>query len=165
MPRPRRTRAKARALLGLLALVLALPPTRAGAVPSQLSTIAGGVGDGGRATTASLRDAYSVAADQMGNTYVADSAHNRVRMIASNGTISTVAGKDGYGYNGDGGLATNAALYAPFGVAIDTDGSLLIADTKNNRVRKVAKTGLITTVAGAGVPGFSGDGGPATAAK
>ena len=82
----------------------------------------------------------------------------------SNGTITTVAGNGEYGYSGDGGPATSASLYGPSGVAVDSAGNLYIADQGNNVIRKVSG-GTITTVAGNGIEGFSGDGGPATSAS
>ena len=85
---------------------------------------------------------------------------------ATAGTITTVAGNGINGSSGDGGPATSASLSAPLGVALDSSGNLFIADSYNNRIRKVdVVTGLITTVAGSGCCGFSGDGGPATNAK
>lgn len=151
-------------MLGLILCAWAIP-FGAEALPTQISTFAGGIGDGGPALRASIRDAYGIAADSLGNVYVADSAHHRVRRVATDGTITTVAGRDGYGYNGDGGLAVDATLYQPFGVAVDAGDSLIIADTQNHRIRKISVTGVISTIAGVGVKGFSGDGGPATAAK
>src|SRR5207247_3916186 len=81
------------------------------------------------------------------------------------GIITTVAGTGGGGFSGDGGPATSASLSSPDGVAVDTAGNLYIADRFNNRVRKVSTAGNITTVAGNGIQGFSGDGGPATSAS
>ena len=79
--------------------------------------------------------------------------------------ITTVAGNGVFGFGGDGGPATSASLASPIGVAVDGTGNLFIADLANNRVRKVDTAGIITTVAGNGAPGFSGDGGPATSAN
>jgi DNA-binding beta-propeller fold protein YncE len=102
--------------------------------------------------------------DTLGNLFIADSANYRIRMVDTNGTIRTVAGH-GFGSSGDGGAATNANLYYPSGVAVDASGNLFIADTQNHRIRKVDTNGLITTVAGNGTNGYSGDGGTATSAK
>lgn len=128
---------------------------------------AGYSGDGGAATSAELNYPSCVAVDGSGNIYVADTSNNRIRMVAaSTGIITTVAGNGSYGYGGDGGAATNAYLALPAGVAADTCGNLYIADTGNNRIRKVPlSTGTISTVAGNGTAGYSGDGGSATSAK
>ena len=127
---------------------------------------AGYSGDGGPATSAQLNSPWGVAVDAAGNLYIADTDNNRVRKVAANGTISTVAGIGTFGYSGDGGPATNAQLSWPRGVAVDAAGNLYIVDHENNRIRKVAAaTGIITTVAGNGTADYSGDGGPATSAE
>jgi sugar lactone lactonase YvrE len=141
----------------------------AGCVPPQLSgTIAtvagGGVGDGGPASNANLSFPYGVAVDAAGNLYIADTDNHRVREVSTLGTITTVAGTGTPGFSGDGGPATSAGLYSPQGVAVDAAGNLYIAEHYNYRVRKVSTSGTITTVAGNGSYGFSGDGGPATSA-
>jgi uncharacterized protein (TIGR03437 family) len=118
-------------------------------------------GDGGPATSAQLAP-VGVAVDGSGNIFIAD--NGRIRKVTPQGTITTVAGRGSGGFGGDGGPATSAGL-APVGVAVDASGNLLIADWGNNRIRKVTPQGIITTVAGEGAYGFSGDGGPATAAK
>lgn len=123
-------------------------------------------GDGGPATAASMYAPTACALDSAGNLYVADDANSVIRKIsASTGIITTVAGNgvnagtSGGAFNGDGGLATNAELNHPFGVAVDSSGNLFISDTSNQRVRKVdAETGIITTVAGNGTYGYSGSG-------
>ena len=120
-------------------------------------------GDGGPASSASLGQPFGVAVDSAGNLYIADTPNNRIRKV-SGGTITTVAGNGAYAFSGDGGPATSASLNQPFGVAVDSAGNLYIADSDNNRIRKVSG-GTITTVAGNGVGGFSGDGGPATGAS
>jgi uncharacterized protein (TIGR03437 family) len=128
--------------------------------------ILGSSGDGGPATAATMNTPLDLAVDRMGNVYVAESANNRVRRIGTDGKITTVAGTGKNDFGGDGGLAVNAHLSNPFGVALDSAGNLYIADPGNARVRRVAAaTGMITTVAGNGEFGFSGDDGPATAAQ
>jgi uncharacterized protein (TIGR03437 family) len=126
---------------------------------------AGGNGDGGAATSAQLNAPQGVAVDSSGNVYIADTANGRVRKVSASGTISTVAGSGAIGYGGDGGAATSAQLYTPSAVAVDAAGNLYIADFSNNRIRKVSTSGTITTVAGNGNSGFTGDGGPATSAN
>jgi sugar lactone lactonase YvrE len=107
-----------------------------------------------------------LALDNKGSLYIADSGNNRIRRVDSvTGIITTVAGSSAaYGDTGDGGQATNARLALPAGVAISSDGGLYIADTGNNRVRRVARNGVIAAAAGSGKPGFSGDGGAAAMA-
>jgi uncharacterized protein (TIGR03437 family) len=140
-----------------------------------ITTVAGNgvgfAGDNGPATSAQLDYPESAAVDFAGNLYIADTYNNRIRKVwISNGVITTVAGTGpsgdtaGRGYGGDGGPATSAQLYLPAGVAVDSVGNLYIADWGNSRIRKVSN-GVITTVAGNGVPGFSGDNGPATSAQ
>ena len=128
---------------------------------------AGFSGDGGPATSASLRFPAGTAVDPSGNLFIADGLNNRIRRVdAATGTITTVAGNGAFGFSGDGGPATDASLRFPRGVAVDASGNLLIADASNHRIRRVdASTGVITTVAGDGGSGFSGDGGPATSAS
>jgi trimeric autotransporter adhesin len=122
-------------------------------------------GDGGPATSAQLAVPQEVAVDSSGIVYVADAANDRVRRISPGGVISTVAGNGSQGFAGDGGPATQAELNAPQGVAADSAGNVYIADGFNDRIRKVSPQGIITTVAGNGTQGFSGDGGPATSAQ
>ena len=124
-------------------------------------------GDGGPATIASLSFPQGVAVDVAGNVLISDSSSNRIRKVnAITGIITTVAGTGLQGYTGDGGAATSADLSGPYGVALDGTGNLFISDSGNNVVRRVdAVTGIITTVAGDGIAGYSGDGGPATKAN
>lgn len=122
----------------------------------------GSSGDGGMSFNAGLYNPRAVALDRSGNLYIADQNNNRIRRVDTNYVITTFAGKGSAGYSGDGGMATNALLYAPNGVALDSAGNLFIADCSNNRIRKVDTNGIITTFAGKGTSGFSGDGNQAT---
>jgi uncharacterized protein (TIGR03437 family) len=122
-------------------------------------------GDGGPAINASLWTPSGVAVDAGGNVFISDSGNGRVRKINASGIITTVDGNGSFGFSGDGGPATSASLYSPLGVAVDSVGNLYIADNTNQRIRKVGASGTIATVAGNGIFGFSGDGGPATSAK
>jgi hypothetical protein len=124
-------------------------------------------GDGGPATSAKITQPMSIVLDAVGDIYFEDWGSVRIRMVtASTGDISTVAGNGSWGYSGDGGLATAAELNSSFGVVVDTAGNIYIADSANNRIRKVtASTGDISTVAGNGAAGYSGDGGAATSAE
>ena len=123
-------------------------------------------GDNIAANTAVLNDPEDVAIDAAGNLYIADQANHRVRKVSgSSGVINTVAGTGSTGYNGDNIAAASATLSYPAGVAVDSSGNLYIADAGNQRIRKVtAATGVITTVAGTGSPGYNGDNIAATGA-
>jgi sugar lactone lactonase YvrE len=134
-----------------------------------ITTVAGnGVegysGDGAAATSAQLHNPFAVAVDAAGSLYIADSLNDRVRRV-SGGIITTVAGSGAQGFGGDGGPAASALLFMPTGVAVDGTGNLLIADYGNDRIRRVSPAGTITTLAGNGVRGYAGDGGPATSAQ
>lgn len=137
--------------------------------PNGIITTIGGTGiegfsgDGGPATSANIGRAVALAIDSAGDIFFADSPQQRIRVIGANGIINTVAGNGNPGFSGDGGPATSAMLDFPDGVAVDNAGNLLIADTGNHVIRKVA-SGIINTIAGNANEGFSGDGGPATAA-
>ena len=125
-------------------------------------------GDGGLATDASIRKAYDVAVDSAGNLFIADTHNHVIRKVdATTGIINTVVGQgERAGFEGDGGLATNAKLNSPTGVYVDATGNIFAVDTKNDVIRKVdATTNIINTVAGNGIAGFSGDGGLATLAQ
>jgi sugar lactone lactonase YvrE len=143
-----------------------------------ISTCAGGsttgvLGDNGPATEASLGYPQDVAVDTAGNLYIPDTEHQSIRKVTtSTGIITTVAGGNQSGFSGDGGLATSARLSDPAGIAVDSAGNLYIADQGNNVIRKVSSSnGVISTVVGnssggsAPLPGYSGDGGPATSAQ
>ncbi len=134
-----------------------------------ITTIAGNgtsgfSGDNAAATAAQLGGPRGVAVDTHGNVFIADQGNGRIRKVDPAGIITTVAGNGTPGYNGDGISATAAELFNPYGVAVDTSGSIYIADVDNERIRKIDGSGTISTVAGTGAPGFGGDGGPATAA-
>jgi sugar lactone lactonase YvrE len=134
-----------------------------------ITTVAGGgtnyPGDGGVATEAGLWYPQGVAVDAKGNLFIADSWNNRIRKVDTNGIITTAAGNGTAGYSGDGGVAANAELSYPQGLAVDVNGNLFLADADNNRIRKLDTNGIITTVAGNGTWGYSGDGGPANHAE
>ena len=136
-----------------------------------MTTIAGtGIlgfsGDGGPATSAQMNQPMMTAEDTAGNVYVSDNQSNRIRRIATNGTISTYVNAIGQtGYNGDNIAAGQASLNNPNGIVFDSAGNLLIADTLNNRIRRVSPSGTITTVAGNGQGAYAGDNGPATSAS
>ncbi len=138
-------------------------------VSYNISTVAGSSfsGDGGPAALGILSQPEGIAVDVRGNIYVADADDHRVRKIAPNGTIQTVAGNGFAGFSGDDGPAGAAQLNAPYGLCFDRNGNLFIADLGNKRVRKISSDGKITTVAGGGgiAPGGNGDGGPAVNAK
>jgi trimeric autotransporter adhesin len=137
-------------------------------------------GDGGQATNAGLYLyqgsylSYGMAVNPAGELFIADAGNHRIRKVDTNGIITTIAGTNSFGLSGDGGPAVNAQLFAPSGVAVDDFGNVFIADTSNNRIRKVDVTGVITTVAGTNIsgffsnghnPGFSGDDGLAVNAN
>ena len=136
------------------------------------NTIAGFSGDGGEATSAELSLSASLgvgspgglAVDSGGNLFIADMGNNRIRRVSSSGVITTVAGPGKSGFYGDGGPAVGAELRLPTGIALDNAGNLFFSERGTNRVRKIAVSGIITTVAGGGNGGFAGDGGPATSA-
>ena len=138
--------------------------------PGSLKTIAGNgtagyAGNGGLATLAELNIPDGIGFDPAGNLYIADSVNNVVRKVDTKGNITTFAGNGTKGYSGDGAQAANAELDQPFSVTADTAGNLYISDTGNQVIRKVSTAGVISTFAGTGATGHSGDGGPATAAK
>jgi RHS repeat-associated protein len=139
--------------------------------PGYINTVAGKgtqgySGDGAAAVNAQIYYPQGMAVDAQGNLYIADEDNNRIRKVtAATGIITTVAGNGTGGFSGDGGSALSAELYLPSGVAVDSSGNIYIADTYNNRIRKVtASTGIITTVAGNRTGSYPGDSGPALAA-
>jgi uncharacterized protein (TIGR03437 family) len=115
--------------------------------------------------TALLNRPLGVAADALGNWYVADTANSRVRKAQPGGNLFTIAGNGNASYFGDGGAATKGSVNQPEGVAVDSLGNVYIADTLDHAVRKVTPDGVINTLAGTGNPGYSGDGGPAIRAR
>jgi sugar lactone lactonase YvrE len=140
----------------------------------RITTVAGGArmgaagfsGDGGPATAAQLNAPQGIAIGPDGSLYIADTANERIRKVDPNsGMITTVAGNGQEGYGGDGSKGTRAELDVPLGLAVDLHGNLYIADSGNDRIRKVDVAGTITTVVGNGIRGFAGDGGPAAAAE
>jgi hypothetical protein len=135
-----------------------------------ISTLAGtGVsgfsGDGGPATAARLGQPGDVVKDAAGNLYIADFLNSRIRKVAPDGTINTFAGTGSFGYTGDSGPALLARLASPVGLDIDAAGNLYVADVGNHTVRRITPAGIISTVAGNGSGGSTGDGGPATSAQ
>lgn len=128
---------------------------------------AGSTGDGGAAISATLSNPEGMSIAANGDVYFADTANNVIRKVtAATGVITTVAGTGSAAFSGDGALATGAGIKTPEDVFVAPNGDLYIADTGHNRIRKVtAATGIITTVAGSGSPGSSGDGGAATSAR
>jgi trimeric autotransporter adhesin len=119
-------------------------------------------GDGDPSTSAQLDYPLGVAVDPLGNLLISDYGNNRIRKVAPTGVISTVAGTGVSAYTGDGHAAVDAAISGPIGLALDATGNIYFADSGNSRVRKISTSGTITTFAGNGTYGFSGDGGPAT---
>lgn len=136
-----------------------------------ISTFAGsGVigygGDGGQASVARLKYPNSIAIDTAGNIFITDAGNYRIRKVdVSTGIITTVVGTGVLGFDGDGGLATAAKIHATWGIVFDKYNNMYFSDVLNHRIRKVATTGIISTIAGIGISGFSGDGGPATNAQ
>ncbi len=122
-------------------------------------------GDGGSATSAELSFPTGLAVNAAGNLFIADTENHRVREVGADGNITTIAGTGTAGHSGDGGAAVEAQLNEPRGLALDRGGNLYIADAANHRVRKLAPNGMITTIAGTGLRGFSGDEAAATAAQ
>jgi len=122
-------------------------------------------GDGGPATSAELNGPMGIFVDAYGNVYIADIGNQRIRVINTNGIINTIAGNGALGFSGDGGPATSAEFNDPAGICGDIWGNIYVADEFNNRVRRINANGTIISVAGNGIQGYSGDGGPATQAE
>jgi sugar lactone lactonase YvrE len=170
-----RRRSSRRAMLTALGLVAAGVVVVSGSVPSQAATgdittvigdgRSGYTGDGGPATSAQLYGPQALTYDAAGNLYIADSNNNVIRKVNTAGIISTFAGNGQYGFGGDGGPATSASFAGPVGMVVDSSGLFYVADTQNNRVRRIDSAGTISTIAGGGNPTDGiGDGGLATAA-
>ncbi|MGH9000159.1 MAG: NHL repeat-containing protein [Acidimicrobiia bacterium] len=160
--------ATAAAVLGMAIPAAAADPgtitTVAGSATPGKSTSYGYGGDGGPAAEAQLHQPRALGFDGAGNAYVADSLNQRIRKVDKEGTITTVAGNGTAGFAGDGGPATEASLNTPHGVAADAGGNLYISDSANHRIRKVDAEGIISTIAGNGTPGATGEEGPAAEA-
>src|SRR5262249_8618124 len=122
-------------------------------------------GDRAAGVDAALNWPKDVAIDGQANLYIADTANHAIRKVSASGVITNVAGTGAPGFAGDNAAGTSALLNEPSGLAIDDAGNLFVSDTNNFRVRKLSTTGVITTIAGNGSKGYSGDGGPATAAQ
>ncbi len=149
-------------------LLFTLLSINAGA--QEIVTIAGnGVsgfsGDGGPATDASLNNALCFTFDTLGNMYFSDAGNNRIRKVSINKRVTTIAGTGVQGYSGDGGNAKLAQIDGPMGITLDNNGNLYFADIDNSVIRKIDNAGIITTVAGTGILGCTGDGGLAILAK
>jgi len=156
-----------------IVLALAVVASWLCSLPAGAQTInhfAGGgamLGDGGPASAAGLSIPLGVATDGAGNVFIADNTNSRIRRVdAGTGIITTIAGTGTFGYSGDGGPGANALISGPISVATDAAGNVYFTDRTNCRIRRIsAATGVITTVAGNGLFGYTGDGGPATSAR
>ena len=137
--------------------------------PCTIETIAGGgigySGDGGPALDAEFHSIVDILFDDDGNLFIVDDGSHTVRMVDTDGVVTTVAGVGTPGFSGDGGPATSAELNDPQSITLDSAGNLYVLDRGNARIRKVATSGVISTIAGNGTRGFSGDGGPAVEAR
>jgi len=144
--------------------ILTVTPGRTVTTVAGTGTL-GSTGDNGQAVSATVANPAAVAYDATGNLYIADAQNQVIREVSKAGVITVVAGTEATeGYSGDNGPATSATLDTPTGIAVDANGNIFIADSHNNRIREVS-SGTITTIAGTGTAGFSGDNGAATSAQ
>ncbi len=158
------------AAVGIAAGLVMVGPAMALDATDTITTFAGNgsataSGDGGQATAAGVPGPLGITAAPDGRLIIPDPNANRVRVVATNGIITTLAGNGTAGFSGDGGPAAAAQINGPRDAAVDSAGNIYIADRDNARIRKITAAGIISTVAGVGTSGFSGDGGPATAAE
>src|SRR5437879_6175888 len=116
--------------------------------------------NGGLATSQAIDFPYAVISDAAGGFYVSSYAPSRIYRVGADGKLTIVAGSGTPGFSGDGGAAASAQINGPMGLALDGSGNLFFADSANNRIREITPDGIINTVAGTGVFGFAGDGGP-----
>jgi trimeric autotransporter adhesin len=134
-----------------------------------ITTVAGGgtsgLGDGGAATDCQLNQPVGVVLDPVGNLYIADRNNNRIRKVSTSGVVTTIAGTGVAGYTGDGGLAIFAKLNNPYGIALDASGNIYFSEQLNYCIRKIDAFGVISTIAGNGTAGYSGDNALATDAQ
>jgi hypothetical protein len=137
----------------------------AGVIATVAGGGTGGLGDGGQATASTLSVPAGIALDRAGNLFIADQSNNVIRKVSITGIISTFAGTGISGYSGDGGPAIAAKFNFPVNVGVDSSNNVYVVEGNNSAIRKIDASGTITTIAGNGTSGFSGDGGPATAAK
>lgn len=142
-----------------------IDPTGIITTVSGFTSINCGAGDGGPLAQAEFGDISALSFDQFNNLYISDYGCNTIRKVNGAGIITTIAGNGTLGFSGDGGPATQAQLAYPCKIAIDNAGNLYIPDAQNHRIRKVSTSGIITTFAGTGIQGYSGDGGPALSAE
>ncbi|MGN6568054.1 MAG: T9SS type A sorting domain-containing protein [Flavipsychrobacter sp.] len=151
----------------LLALLLSFPFISRAQIITTIagSDSAGYSGDGGLATNARLNYPTGIRVDDSGNVFIADDDNNVIRKVDGKGFIRTIAGNHTGGYKGDGGLATSSSIHFPGDISLDKKGNVYIVDSWNSVIRKVSKSGIITTIAGCDTAGYSGDGGPAVLAK
>jgi gliding motility-associated-like protein len=156
---------RVRSILFFIALLLTTTITAQSIITIAGNGNPGYSGDGGAATAAELKGPGGIVIDPSGNLIFADLNNNVIRKISALGIITTIAGTGAVGYSGDGGPATAAKLSAPTGLVIDQEGNIFFSDQLNDVIRKISTDGMITTVAGINKPGYSGDGGPATAAR
>ncbi len=134
-------------------------------IASSCGSWTGYTGDGGLAIQATFENPWGIAIDGSGNIYIADASNFCIRKINTAGIVNTIAGNGTVGYSGDGGQATLALMGRPSGIAVDLSGNVYFTDVTHNCIRKINNAGIITTIAGTGTAGYSGDGGNATGAQ